>query len=462
MKVLHQNIPTGVSRRYNIFVPVALFFVWLWYIFHPSFSFRIRISWNTTPSNSTNPQPSLNITTPIAEKLDIFDFAPIESESIKSVCTDIEWNENVSFTCDYSIGGVGNIRNSILNCVRYAISAGTGLVVPRILIRNTEDITKIRTGDRTGMDYMFDIDHFVQSLRLSCPKLRVYEAEVDIPNRESFRGLISLVPESLVKDIPRQGLEHPEEWRLQFYEWLDQYALDDKTVPLVVHLGRSYLQYPIYTDGEGFANEFGGIIKFNKDARLLATTAILNLIQSYSLSCDPTRPIIKDAYVGVHLRTEHDAMQVWGNPYWPYANYKDQAALYFEQIQDPSRSNTTVIYLASGDQNEVAKFAQDAQDLNLHVVTKLDLLEGKDKEDLLALAWDQQALVDFLIMLKAADFAGVGYSSFSWNVALKRHTYSKQKEYLNMEGPRMVDDELSRVYGLDRFKYDEYPSTLWP
>jgi len=37
------------------------------------------------------------------------------------------------------------------------------------------------------------------------------------------------------------------------------------------------------------------------------------------------------------------------------------------------------------------------------------------------LRWDQRALVDYLVLLKAQDFAGVGHSSFSWQVVMTRH-----------------------------------------
>jgi len=95
------------------------------------------------------------------------------------------------------------------------------------------------------------------------------------------------------------------------------------------------------------------------------------------------------------------------------------------------------------------------------VTTKFNLLKEKDLEELQALKWDQQGLVDFLVMLKASDFAGIGHSSFAWNVALKRHVFVKKKD--RVRGPEiLMGDELSLIYGDVRGYEPEYAACLWP
>ena len=465
MTILHQNLLAGVNRRYKTLIPLTLILIWVWFLCRPSFDFATKLSWG---GFSSKPQSSSETaTTSWDGTTDIFDFPPIESEAIKSICDDVEWNSAFVFTCDNSYGGVGNIRNSVLHCVRYAISAGAGLVIPKIILRNSHNIVQLETGERTTLDYMFDVKHFVESLRLSCPALNLYYTEDDIPNREKSPDPISIAPESLVEGKSRDGsaaLQNSDQWRHQFYQWLEQYATKNKEGPMIVCVGRLFLQYSVYSDGERFALEFGGIIKIRADARELATTTIRTLIQAYSLSVDLNGPILKDAFLGIHLRTESDAMHAWGSvgDFWPFSKYKDQSAKYIEHIQDPSRPSTKVIYVASGDLNEVGKFAEDVKALNMTVATKFHLLNGKDKEDLEALAWDQQALVDFLIMPMASDFAGLGISSFAWNVALRRHLFAKQKNFLHIDGPQMFEDEFSILYGGGKEKYPEYEACLWP
>ncbi|KAH8800413.1 hypothetical protein F5884DRAFT_825069 [Xylogone sp. PMI_703] len=391
---------------------------------------------------------------------DIFDFPPLDSESIRSVCGETQWNESVVFTCDESVGGIGNIRNSILICVRYAIAAGASLVIPSIVLRNTSDISHIRTGVTTDLSYMFDTQHFLDSIRLSCPSLQIHASREDIPNFENAHDAISLLPESLAGHVPSTGLPEPAAWREQFYTWLKQYSSAEVTGPMIINLGRSYLTYPIYSDGEGFALAFGSILKFRSDVRILATKTLQSLSDSdmFSLNLDLNQNIFPNAFFVAHLRTEKDAVEAWPAGDWVYSRYETQARLYLEQAP---RSNPSVIYVASGDLDEVARFSVDAFNTTQKflVITKFDLLKGEDLEELKALKWDQQGMVDFLVSLKASDFAGIGHSSFAWNVALKRHTFAKERAHL--DGPQMLSDELSQIYGIVR-GYPEYAACLWP
>ena len=449
-----RQLSTYINRRYATLAGLLLGALWVWLALGDHFRLPTSIDWNiysNTPEyhEQGSAKDSSNAT-------DVFDFPAVDSEAIKSICGETQWNSSVIFTCDNSVGGIGNIRNSILNCVRYAISAGGSLVVPQIIVRDAADIARIRTGERTSMDYMFDVPHFMQSLHLSCPGLRLYPKTEDIPNRPDAKNLIALLPESIVDAIPKTGLRNPEQWRGTFYTWLEQFQSSDELK--IVELGRSYLQYPIHSDGEAFATTFGSILKFRSDVRVLATTTLRALGDKFNLGFKGNldEPVLKNSYFGAHLRTEKDAKEGWPGGDWKYSRYDTQSALYLEQA---SKSNTSVIYVSSGDLNEIHTFSKDAESIRMPVTSKSDLLSGKDKAELEAMAWDQQGLVDFLVMLKSSDFAGVGHSSFAWNIALKRHVYAEKKDHL--DGPQMLSDELSQVYGFPR-GYPEYAACLWP
>jgi hypothetical protein len=449
------SVPPAICRKYGALAVFVIAVTWVLFD-RPCFSQMPR---HICSTQLEFPEGAFDF--PDADSLesssteDAFDFPPVESESIKSLCDDVDWNPEVVFTCDKSVGGIGNIRNSILNCVRYAISAGGQLVVPNIILRNPADITHIRTGMTTTMDYMFDTEHFIESLRLSCPQLRLYRSASDIPEYYGVKDVGSLIPESLVTRIPKSGIEKPEQWRALFDKWLDK-KFPYRSGQIIVELGRSYMQYPIYSDGEGFAMTFGGILKFRSDTRLLASAALLELADQHSLDFNVFNPILHNAFFGAHLRTEKDAKDTWSTPGQPYSRYSVQSKVYLEQAP---RSNSSIIYVASGDLNEVAKFATDAKNINMTVVTKFDLLNARERAHLEKLAWDQQSLVDYLIMLKASDFAGVAHSSFAWSIALKRHLYAKEKKHL--DGPQMLSDELSQIYGTPR-GYPEYYLCSWP
>lgn len=120
---------------------------------------------------------------------DIFDYPAVNSKDIRAVCDAAPWRQDLVFTCDNSVGGVGNLKNSFLICVRFSISAGAAMTMPKIIVRDATDIAVIRTGQRTTMDYLFDTGHFVKSLKLSCPQLKLYEDVDSIPNSHAFNRL---------------------------------------------------------------------------------------------------------------------------------------------------------------------------------------------------------------------------------------------------------------------------------
>lgn len=445
---------------------IGLTLIWFWtaiFYEYPNlipFDGAARIQTLTAPkAESARPTPTPGIASAL----------PLGQEAINAVCDRTTWNESLVFTCNESYGGVGNIRNSVLHCVRYAIQAGASLVLPRIVLRSSTDIGTIETGQTADFSYMFDTPHFLESMRLYCPQLKIHNSVEDVrgPLEENGGLTLRLKPESLVLEgVPRTGLPDPSAWRGQFYSWLDaQINAAGNVTPslIVVHLQRSYMTYPIYSDGEAFAHTFASVLQFRNDTCALATKALSALAGRFAPGVDIQADILPNSFFGVHLRTEADSKKAWesAGDYWFYSHYGNQVKVYLEQAP---RSSPAAIYVASGDPAEIARFASDAAEVpaphNYPVVSKEDLLAGEDLDALRALTFDQQALVDYLVLLRASDFAGVAHSSFAWSIALKRHQFAKKKETF-LDAPEMLDDDLSKVYGTVK-DFEDYPQVLWP
>jgi hypothetical protein len=49
---------------------------------------------------------------------------PFNNIPLHDLCKSKEWQLGLVFKCDDAFGGIGNIRNIILTCIRYAIEAG--------------------------------------------------------------------------------------------------------------------------------------------------------------------------------------------------------------------------------------------------------------------------------------------------------------------------------------------------
>lgn len=315
---------------------------------------------------------------------------------------------------------------------------------------------------------MFSAPHLRDSLALSCPGLVLHatlESAIAAGGGGEINDPLPLRPEYLQsKDLPRTGLASPETWSANFTTWLHEQIPPD-TAPAgattIIHLSRTYLAYPIYSDGVDFATHFGQLLKFRDDIRVLATSVLRKLAERYGYTGPLTEAVLPDFFFGAHLRTERDAKLGWPGGDWVYSRYETQAALI---LSAASNASLPLIYVASGDRSEVAKLSAEAAAMNMTVVTKFDILGPQEVAALEAMSWDQQGMVDFLVMTRASVFGGVGHSSFAWNVALGRHVLVGGEEGEgdgHLKGPQALSDRLSQVNG-KAGEYPEYASTLWP
>lgn len=47
-----------------------------------------------------------------------------DNTAIKALCANTTWTDGLIFQCDPPKGGIGNVENFVLSCVRFAIEAG--------------------------------------------------------------------------------------------------------------------------------------------------------------------------------------------------------------------------------------------------------------------------------------------------------------------------------------------------
>ncbi|CAN8097578.1 unnamed protein product [Discula destructiva] len=394
-------------------------------------------SHDSTPSNPNDQW--LEAGHALHKSIDLSDpDAPFIGWPLKRTCSEVvEWQQGVVFMCDNNFGGVGNVRNFILTCVRYAIEAGaTGLVMPAIRKRKDDDISKYM-GDLEfrPFSYLFDEDNFRWGLGENCPQMTIYDHWSDIPNVRVAEQNKDM-PEFEVIDAREMSrseekdkcdiaeLDHHTD---RFHEHFKAFLYDPAKgeVPSATHprifRGDDWpgmlWEWPVWRDGPELANTFGGLCKINKTIMALGKRTLANM-QSYARTHSLDQgEMHKDTsqFFGAHLRTEADVLS-----YWP--TYEEQQSGYLSKA---AAQGLTVGYVASGDLSEVDKFVAAArQENSMSVVSKDDLLNGEDLEQLRAMSWDQQGLVDYVVLAGAEYFAGACRSSFSISMAKKRHLQS--------------------------------------
>lgn len=403
---------------------------------------------------------------------------PMDYTPIRDVCARSKFRPGLLFTCDGQHGGIGMVRNQILKCVRYAIHGGGAIVLPTMAKRSASDLAEILTFTELPLDYLMESKTFIKNLSEGCPQMKIYERAEDFPNYNNRSGEPLTVVGSQwepdhqpTPDNTHTGLQYPGAWRYLFDQWLDQKKLQpQENAPVHVKLGQSYLEYPVRDDGKAFSHEFGKILSFSNETRALAAKVLLEMKRRYVPRIDPTKFINPNAFYGAHLRLEEDALWAWNPAQWRFSRMKDQFEEHFKYLE---RTGLDVIYVASGNQTVTDMFAERWNERvaanpnlkrgNVTVVTKYDLLQEPERSRLANMTFDQQALVDFVMLSKASAFMGVAHSSYSWNIALRRHEMSMYDKMGN-NGSDLLNDEYSIIMGMESdYPYvDPFMTALWP
>jgi hypothetical protein len=375
------------------------------------------------------------------------------------MCSGTQWNDTLIFMCDSADGNVAQIRTGMLMCVRYAIAAGANLVIPRLINGdgNHEPGRTRLDWDRKHFDFMFDEQHFIESMKQSCPEMTLYRSRDEVRFTDNY-----VHPPVITVRAHEMATRAGEDWRAAFYNIVQHLIMpEEDTYPIIIEMARPSPNYDIHSDGSQFVHDFGNLLKVRGDVRALAHRAISKMNETYAFQINEEDPIIRNAFFGVHLYTEEDRLaprEGWPAVDWNFARYEPESKHYFDQA---AQKGHRVIYAGSHRQDEVQRFTKDAQELNMKVHTKWDLLQGDDRKALDELTKDEHTLIDFLVLLKASDFAGIGHASLSWNVALKRHQFAVERD--PVIGKRVFQDDLSHLYGrVDEGKKTTLYNNMWP
>ena len=223
---------------------------------------------------------------------------------------------------------------------------------------------------------------------------------------------------------------------------------------MLVSLAAPLLQFPLTYDDPHLVAQFGRILRFRPDVRRIAATVMYALNTRHNLGLEPGRGIVPGKFYGAHLRTGQDAAAAGWTPYVVQEhNY----------IAHAMKAHLGLIYVTPTTPADVEAFRNTAANVSISVETKETLLasvsplesasvytplKGFEEEwgMLQGLSWDQQLLVDFEVLLRCSLFGGMWESSFSWNVAMRRHVVaSGAKGWTSIAQRGKELDELARV-----------------
>lgn len=229
-----------------------------------------------------------------------------DGKAIKLLCGRKRWEHRVAISCGRIQGGVGNVRNVVLTCLRFAIEAGGDFVIPTIQSRSETDLSILDIGESLGFDSMFDEAHLKKTLKRFCPGMKVYGSTDKI---QTDQDSVFLAPLDLVRNHQDTWVLTENEarsWNGYFEKWLlNQEATNaDKlsSGPIPVEFESPLFHWPVYYDGGDFARSFGRVIQFREDTRRLAATVLYELSRKFELDLEPTEFMTGGMFFGAHLR----------------------------------------------------------------------------------------------------------------------------------------------------------------
>lgn len=322
------------------------------------------------------------------------------------------------------------------------------------------------------MSYLLDADYFLESWKLACPQMRAMVSNPAGPEDTSPKAGLS---PSRVKsfEMRKYLIVDPTGWREAFDAWMaknDVFKNMSAENPVRVWQNLAFAQWNRLTHSPEFGNSFPRLFRHLPQARRLAASVLWSLEkkmgrpavsdnilfspevpsnQSIVNSLGPNR-LASGGFLGAHLRVAADAAAA----HWP--GYDAQAPFY---IREAKARNLTDIYLATGSAENRETFRQDAAREGLEVHVKEDMLDEEELVELGKMTWDQQALVDFEVLMHSAMFYGFVRSSYSWALALRRGTLPEAGTPEWSKDEHEYRDNLSAIAG----RYGSInPEGLWP
>jgi GDP-fucose protein O-fucosyltransferase len=323
---------------------------------------------------------------------------PFYNDSLEALCDSTVWNPNLFLNCTNifladtryeefgDAQGLMNLKNSIMSCLRHAIDGGMNFVMPRIAVRSEMNIKYFTKYG--NFSFLFDEDNFRQMLNKKCPQLGIYDSYYNVSN---------------VIITPRDNQRRPytiNGYRRHAYEVLESHNINIKSnniPPTVIWENKPFMGWWFYREGDVTRKVLYDAISFQPRFTEFGSKLVT---------------LMPNRYIGFHLRVEPDAL------WYTY----DQLMTWFIDICKTNYSDINNVYLSVGSQELENKTRKDLSRLNMTVHTKWSLVASSEElqAELDTFKFDQQAIVDYQVMLDSDVFFGVKQSSFSYNIALDR------------------------------------------
>lgn len=341
--------------------------------------------------------------------------------ALRQACEQTQWPGNEVFLECYGIAaGLTSIMSQVKVCVKMAIEAGAGIILPTIPLRNSTNLKDFNFMNRDAympFDKWFDVEHFRTQLGRVCPQMKVLHPDelnatvpvknkwnIDLNNAPGFKPFSSY----FWTGRPFRGF-----FEKQFHLLEKMAAAAPDRDPTrkgitIVMIDSQFLLFRIMDDPTGqelrLWNDLSHLVRFNEEPRRIVNQ-LLSLMD---------RP-----FYGVHFRAESD--RIWSLPEDQMKVDLDALDTAWKKYGD-NQEQKPLVYLACGDQEQINKFAEVGKTRGWEVTHKWQLAQSDPKtlKMINDLAFDFQGAVDMGIMTRSDFFLGIIGSAFSSTIGNAR------------------------------------------
>jgi hypothetical protein len=341
----------------------------------------------------------------------------ILKSSLRKLCDDTIWTEGLWLSChshcgldeEAICGGLNNARSRLQTCIRLAIDAGAGLVLPTFMTRSETTLRPHDGSDEVCAGEFWNSRQLADNLKVQCPQLEI-----------RFCGNTT----GLGPKIESSGTRHynnPSHTYGTFKKLVEEdlatHNITNITTsnPIRVDFWDSMFSwnYTESLEAETIQKELFKVLLYNADLLQLGAE-IFSLIDRYA------------PFIGIHLRGERDWPAFYGDVDQQMEHYMED----LERLQNTTTEDVTNIYISCGDRKAIELFRQKLKPLHYTVHDKWTLLANHP--DIHAkmenLTFDQKGIVEYTTLTSADYFFGVGMSSMSLLIAYAR-TIDEESEY---------------------------------
>jgi hypothetical protein len=342
--------------------------------------------------------------------------------ALRQQCERTKWLEDEAYLhCKGMGAGLTSVVSQVKVCLKMAIEAGTGIVLPSIPLRDPQNLLEynfLNDDALLNYDQWFDAAHLIEQIGRVCPQMQIIRPDqldspfVPVKNRWILNIATAPGYQPLTSYFwagrPFKAFFDEQYTTLKNLDALDPVRDDSKKGITTVSIAAPFLLFRITDDPTGqdlrLWNDLSHLIRFGETPR-----HIVNQLLSHM-----NRP-----FYGVHFRVESDT--IWSSLENQLNVDLDALDKAWEMYGKPG-TEKPLVYLACGDREQVEKFVSAGKERGWEVTHKWQLAQWN--ADLLQnindLAFDFQGAVDMGIMIKSEFFLGITGSAFSSTIANMR------------------------------------------